>query len=191
MKQAKNISSNLDAAYLNQTPATTETRPNIEEKTSAEILNRLTMTHALGVATPADLPAPVGTIGKIIFHSMKSSDNEMSLTEIVNNTDGNRSYILLHPTGSFDVFNDAGDHILKSVGNHIVVGQNITIEAAGEVNILSNTEATPLDEIVTVAKLKTYLAGVVDSMGTPIFTTMSPVNVADIGTKNIHVGKTP
>ena len=133
---------------------------------------------------------------------MKSSDNETNLVEIVNNTTGNKSFILLHPSGSFEVYNNAGDHVLKSVGDQIIVGSNVTIEAAGEVKIVSNSETTPLDEIVTVTKLKTYLSAltVVAAPGTPaapavpllagqVILTIPTIVTADLGTKQIKVGK--
>jgi hypothetical protein len=189
MKKAKAISSNLDNAYLSQVPTTPETIPTIEEKSTADIVNRLKMAYNLGIKTTADLPSPSGAIGRILFHSMKTTDNEMSLTEIVNNTDGNRSYILLHPSGAFDVYNNAGDHVLKAVGDQIIVGKDITIEAAGTVNIVSASETIPLDTIVTEKKLQAYLAKVPDSMGTLIFASLMPSVANELGTKEIKVGK--
>lgn len=194
LKKRKQISSNLDPNYQNRTPQTPETKPTIPGAADT-ISPRLKIDHDLSVNTTADLPGIDGAVGKILFHSMKSSDNETNLVEIVNNTTGNKSYILLHPSGSFEVYNNNGDHVLKAVGDQIIVGSNVTIEAAGEVSIVSSSEITPLDEIVTVTKLKTYLstvmtpgeAGVPVTGRLPIFT--PTISLADLGTKQIKVGK--
>lgn len=192
MKKRSQISSNLDPNYQSRTPQTSETKPTIPGA-SDTISPRLNLDHDLSVNTTADLPGINGTVGKILFHSMKSSDNETNLVEIINNTTGNKSFILLHPSGSFEVYNNAGDHVLKSIGDQIIVGSNVTIEAAGEVNIVSSSETTPLDEIVTVTKLKNYLSQIfyIPGPGTatvPVFPTIT-LTPADIGTKKIKVGK--
>lgn len=191
MKRLTEIDSNLDKNFLKQNPQTSEPKPTIPNASTESLKNRLKMDFDLNISTQKNLPSVSGAVGKIVFHSMKSSGTESNLIEVINNTDGNKSFILIHPTGSFEIFDNDGNHILKSVGDQIIVGKSVTIEAEGEVSILSNSETTPLDEIVTVTKLKAYLASistpiVSGSQGNSLFV---DAPLADIGTTKIKVGK--
>lgn len=193
MKRLSNIDSNLNNNYLKQVPNNSDTKPGIPRASIESVKNLLNIQKDLDVTIEKTMPDISGTVGKIVFNSLKSSGNEQNLIEITNDTTGNKYYLMIHPSGSFELYNHDGDHILKAVNDNIIVGKNIIIESAEQILLKANdTSDSDLesDEIVTVSKLKTYLSSVTDSFGTPIFQISSPViNLADIGTTNIKVGK--
>jgi len=191
MKRLTNIKSKLDKSYSSQSPVTSLPKPNIENASIDSIKNILDIQKDLNVSIEKTMPEISGTVGKIVFNSLKSNDSEQNLVEIINDSTGNKFYIMIHPSGSFELYNNDGDHILKSVNDNIIVGKNITIESAEQVIIKANDNTELLDEIVTVSKLRSYLEGVTDSFGTPIFNISLPlpITTADIGTENIKVGK--
>ena len=191
MKVIKEIKSDLYKTYLDQNPNTNESIPDIPNASGELLKNVLDIKKDLDVSIDKTLPDIKGTIGKIVFNSLKSTGSERNLIEITNDTTGNKFYIMIHPSGSFELYNNEGDHILKSVNDNIIVGKNIIIESAEQVIIKANNNSDMLDELVTVSKLKDYLNSVTDSFGTPIFQVSipNPITTADIGTENIKIGK--
>jgi len=171
----------------------TNIKTNLNPQNENTIKNKLKLDYDLNISTNQSIPDISGTVGKIVFNSLKTTGNESNLVEIYNDTTGNKSYILLHPSGSFELFDNDGNHILKTVGDNVIVGKNIIVEASDSVLIKADDSTGLTDELVTVSKLIQCLSSATVttvSLETPtpiLFTPLLPV--ADLGTKNIKVGK--